>query len=461
MRPIDRRSVLRGAAATLPALWLASCAEREQAAGTDRSRTVPTPPSGTLITRWLADEWSRGSYSFLAVGASPEDRRALGRPEGPLVLAGEATSVEHPSTVHGALLSGRRAAAQVRERVPPGATVAVVGAGAAGLAAGAALRDTHRVVVFEARDRTGGRVWTDRSVGYPVELGAGWIHGPEGNPLTELAARAGVATVPMQWDSDRTVDRRGRVIDTTAAEERLDELLVDAATAAERSERDTPLGELLAAAADRAGLSARERDEVDRAAVRSIEGEFAADLGELSGWWWDEGEPFPGGDVLVVGGYDRILAPLGEGLDVRTGTPVRAVRWDDRGARVALDGDAVDAAAAVLTVPAPVLLAGVPALDPPLPAGWRDALGRLGVGVLDKVVLAWPTAFWGDEWVFGHSGAERGAFAEWVNLAAAAGHPAVVSFTAATAARRWEARTDEQIRDGALTALATIGGFSR
>src|SRR5262249_7726273 len=66
-------------------------------------------PSDVLITRWGTDPYARGSHSFHRVGASAADRRALAAPvAGRLFFAGEATHAEHPSTAHGALLSGRR-----------------------------------------------------------------------------------------------------------------------------------------------------------------------------------------------------------------------------------------------------------------------------------------------------------------------------------------------------------------
>ena len=66
--------------------------------------------------------------------------------------------------------------------------IIVVGAGVAGLAAARALQDVGQdVVVLEARDRLGGRVWTDHSLGVPVEFGAVWIHRATQNVLTELA----------------------------------------------------------------------------------------------------------------------------------------------------------------------------------------------------------------------------------------------------------------------------------
>jgi monoamine oxidase len=76
--------------------------------------SVPDP-LGAQVSRWRQDPFARGAYSFNAVGTSRKDRKALSGADwdGRLVFAGEATSPDHPATVHGALISGRRAAAAV------------------------------------------------------------------------------------------------------------------------------------------------------------------------------------------------------------------------------------------------------------------------------------------------------------------------------------------------------------
>ena len=74
-----------------------------------------------IVSRWESDELACGSYSYLPAGSTPYDRVALARAEPPLFFAGEATSHGtgplgeggYPSTVHGAYLSGARAAAEV------------------------------------------------------------------------------------------------------------------------------------------------------------------------------------------------------------------------------------------------------------------------------------------------------------------------------------------------------------
>jgi monoamine oxidase len=72
-------------------------------------------PVGAQVSRWRQDPFARGSYSFQPVGSSHRDRSALFGAdwEGRLFFAGEATSRDHAATTHGALMTGRAAAALV------------------------------------------------------------------------------------------------------------------------------------------------------------------------------------------------------------------------------------------------------------------------------------------------------------------------------------------------------------
>ena len=79
--------------------------------------------------------------------------------------------------------------------------VIVVGAGMAGLVAARLLHDSgFAVTVLEARDRLGGRTWTDDSLGAPLDLGGSWVHGVAGNPLTLWCEKLGVPLVESQGD---------------------------------------------------------------------------------------------------------------------------------------------------------------------------------------------------------------------------------------------------------------------
>lgn len=87
---------------------------------------VPDPVQ-VICTRWGADQFAYGSYSYVAVGASGDDYDILAESvgDGRVFFAGEATNRRYPATMHGALLSGLREAASIsrvakrRSAVPP------------------------------------------------------------------------------------------------------------------------------------------------------------------------------------------------------------------------------------------------------------------------------------------------------------------------------------------------------
>lgn len=96
---------------------------------------------------------------------------------------------------------GRRSVAK-----PP--SVIVIGGGFAGLAAARTLHDaSFQVVVLESRDRIGGRVHTDYSFGFPVDLGASWLHGVcNENPLAPLIGKLGLPLYRTSGDNSVLYD---------------------------------------------------------------------------------------------------------------------------------------------------------------------------------------------------------------------------------------------------------------
>lgn len=84
----------------------------------------------------------------------------------------------------------------------------VIGGGFAGIAAARALHDaSFQVVLLESRDRIGGRVCTNYSFGFPVDMGASWLHGVcEENPLAPLIGRLGLPLYRTSGDNSVLYD---------------------------------------------------------------------------------------------------------------------------------------------------------------------------------------------------------------------------------------------------------------
>ena len=100
--------------------------------------------------------------------------------------------------------------------------VLVIGAGISGLAAAKNLNDSgYDVTILEAKDRIGGRLYTDRSLGVPLEVGANWIHdnNPETNPIMkikeELELKTHKCSLAGSVASFEVLDKEGNKIEVT------------------------------------------------------------------------------------------------------------------------------------------------------------------------------------------------------------------------------------------------------
>jgi len=360
------------------------------------------------------------------------------------------------------LLAASLAVAVSPSRAARSGRVAVIGAGMAGLACARRLAAAgYETVVLEARDRIGGRIRTDRRwPGMAVDLGASWIHGVSGNPVTALASEAGARRAATSYDASIAYDSRGRVVDIDADVARMEGLIEEAREAVEDFDEDVSLKDAIEAHPRYRRLDERGRMLLDHVVNAQYELEYAGDRSELSAWSVDEDEGFGGGDALFPGGYDAVAAFLARGLDIRLGAVVDAVSIAGKGATVRLSGGqslAVDHV--VVTVPLGVLKAGGIAFEPKLPAGHREAIERLGFGVLEKTCLRFDKPFWPRDvdWIEFVAG-RRGEWTEWLSVTRATGAPLLVGFQGGAAARALASLDDRAIVDAALAALRAMFG---
>ena len=302
--------------------------------------------------------------------------------------------------------------------------VVIIGAGPSGLTAARKLKAAGlSVAVLEARDRVGGRTWSDTIDGAFLEIGGQWIS-PDQEALSELVDELGLETFPRYREGEsvyigadhRAVRYSGDmfpVAEATAQEmERLIALL-DELTA--KTDPAAPWSHPDARALDTISFSAWLRQQSsDEEACNNI-GLFvaggmltkpahsfstlqallmASSAGSFSNLV-DENFIL---DRRVAGGMqqvsERMAAELGD--DVILGAPVRTLRWNAEGPSVTAEADGVTVHAryAIMAVP-PNLYSRV-SFDPPLPRRQHQMHQHVSLGLVIKVHAVYSRPFWRD-----------------------------------------------------------------
>jgi monoamine oxidase len=344
-----------------------------------------------------------------------------------------------------------------------GADVLVLGAGIAGLAAAQMLVGAgRRVQVLEGRERIGGRVWTSNAWGdVPLDLGASWIHGERGNPITAVARQANARTISTSYDSSITYDSDGTPLSRQQEREleELTEAVWEVLAEAQDEDPDRTIQAVVDVAVREYELSAEERAWVAFILNSNIEHEYAGSTTALSTHWFDDGEEFGGEDVLFPQGYGQIAAYLAQGVPVALGQVVRQIRWARGKVEVVTDTAVYTAPTAIITLPLGVLQAGNVSFSPSLPPAKQEAIQKLGMGILNKCYFRFPRQFWPEEYDWLQYRAPRtGEWGEWVNFARISDEPILLGFNAADFGRTTESWSDEQIVASGMESLRQMFG---
>lgn len=251
----------------------------------------------------------------------------------------------------------------------------VIGAGAAGLAAARRLMAAGReVILLEASSRIGGRARTIEAFGAPIDLGCGWLHSADRNPLVPLAEKLGFTIDkseppwtkqsfgPLFGPGEQAEFRKAYAafdIRQEAAAKNVED--APAATQLEPGNRWNAL--LNAISTYYNGV------ELDRVSIK----DFAQYIDTEVNW-------------RVREGYGAFFAAYGRDAPVVLDCPVTRLAWGGEGVRVSTPRGDISAPSAVVAVPPTVIAHERMRFDPILPEK-AEAAAALSLGVVEKVFL--------------------------------------------------------------------------
>ncbi|KAL1187673.1 Lysine-specific histone demethylase 1-like protein [Cardamine amara subsp. amara] len=339
---------------------------------------------------------------------------------------------------------------------PP--NVVVIGAGLAGLVAARQLLSMgFRVLVLEGRDRPGGRVKTRKMKGGDgveamADVGGSVLTGINGNPLGVLARQLGLPLhkvrdiCPLYLPNGELVDigvdskieaSFNKLLDRVC---KLRQSMIE-----ENKSVDVPLGEALETFRLVYGVAddPQERMLLDWH-LANLEYANATLLGNLSMVYWDQDDPYEmGGDhCFIPGGNEIFVHALAENLPIFYGHTVESIRYGNNGVLVYAGDKEFYCDMALCTVPLGVLKKGAIEFYPELPEKKKEAIERLGYGLLNKVAMLFPYNFWGEEIdTFGRlteNSSTRGEFFLFYSYSSVSGGPLLIALVAGDAAERFE-----------------------
>jgi monoamine oxidase len=366
------------------------------------------------------------------------------------------------------------------------ADVCVIGAGYAGLTAALRLSQAGKsVVVLEARDRIGGRIWTQHLPdGSPVDRGGGWL-GPNHDAIFGLAREFGVSTYKTWVKGAHLLVGEGRTRRYTGLIPKISPLAIISIALAQakvnRMAKRVPLEAPWTAKRAAEWDSRTVADFLEHSGIRTtiardlfemaVRGLFTGDLndtsflhllflahshGSLNTLFSIEGG---GQENLVDGGAGSIAQRIADGLGdaVHLSTPVRSITQHADHVAVEAGDLAVSARHAVVTVP-PALVLDI-AFEPALPDD-RETLYRKAVaGPETKTLVVYDEPFWRADGFSGQSSEPNSASEVTLDASPVAGSPGVIaSFTFGQVAERVDALEAGERRRMVVDLLTTRFG---
>jgi len=349
-----------------------------------------------------------------------------------------------------------------------GKKVIVVGGGFAGLGAATRLQEAgFDITVLEARGRLGGRAFTDtETFGYPVDMGAMWIHGIRGNPLFELAQKYNVSTKTTDYDNKLNFGSRGQSVNESHIEELYDRISSKVDTHRDNTNVDKSLGSSIDKICKSENLSQEDKDLLFFKYCDEIELDYATSVYNLSGWNFDDDDFLLGGDVLINDpkGFGAIVEPVASTLkDVRLNTIVDTIHYSDSSqVSVSTSAGAMQADFVVITSSLGVLQRGAIEFAPSLPNKLSKAIHGLGCDVSDKVALEFPegsSAHWGGKtnevfYNLRNESKHHGEFTETWNMKYYTNRDMLLTFSVGP--KDWESVEDASDDEVAQKAVASL-----
>lgn len=343
---------------------------------------------------------------------------------------------------------------------PSKPTILIIGAGLAGLAAARKLIAHHyNVHILEARDRIGGRTWTDDSLGIPFDLGAFMFHGTEGHPLVAIARDLNL-TVAGSYGFDFGTNQ-DKIDEPTliSAHHQFYQLMAKAGIYARTLQTDVSLYDAMESLRNSKDYPVLEKGVNDwMHNIFMLRTAIGAKYLSAS-HWYDKKVDLGGEEALVISGYKPIIEYLAKEIPISLAKPINRIVGQQNDVQVYTRDECYTANAVIVTVPLGVLKKKVIEFSPPLPEYKQKAIDSLDVSLSNRIALRFPHAFWSPKQsVLSLFGGDYRSFSLFNNYYPFTKQPILVGFTGGEVAKSLECLGEKELIDKAMSSLQQLYG---
>lgn len=290
--------------------------------------------------------------------------------------------------------------------------IIVIGAGTAGLTAARQLQKMGKsVFVLEARDRLGGRIFSQKIGSEVYDLGASWIHGIEKNPIWSIVQESKIQTAIFNYNESVYYHANGELFNPTEKlifEKSLDYLFNKFKTIEQPKRFHHALAalEMLLNEVEFHSFI-NNQFHIDENAVIKLqkmlhdffnviaEDPCASDLEHLSAEFWKNEGFYLGDEVVFPQGYVQVIESISKDIQVLTNKVVQSIDYSKDTVIVStVDGECFSASQVLITVPLGVLKKNHIQFLPDLSQQKKQVIQSLGFGTFNKLFVSFDQYFW-------------------------------------------------------------------
>ncbi|QEY52088.1 FAD-dependent oxidoreductase [Legionella longbeachae] len=286
----------------------------------------------------------------------------------------------------------------------------IIGAGVSGLTAAKQLHHEHQdVLILEAKNRIGGRLDTNYDWGFPIELGASWIHGIEHNPIIPLMGKLSIAAT--SYDNSNLIamledfalyDSKGKPVSKYELH-LFSSLTYEFLQYCQTRNTLISFEQNFTEFTKHKKLTLKQSSLLYYALDNIYTYEFADNLSQLSlnSYFVSEESLATGKNAIIPDGYFQIFQQFTQHIPLYLNQVVREIDYDANGVTIITQNDTFHAKRAIITVSLGVLKSNKILFRPNLPKEKREAIAQLQMGNYEKLYLLFDNAFWDKdkEWI--------------------------------------------------------------